>query len=268
MHNLGFIISLGAKKMQKLLLSSFFIIFSFLFLSTELRAEEDNKTLHAILIGDTASNLNVQSKADLFQIHEGVKFIAKSLNLKPQIHLIKGHDVTIAHVLDKIEKLPIKSDDAVIFYFTGHGFNYEKSHWPSLFFFTEKNSLDLETVISKISDKKPRFALILADCCNVTPNEFTQGPGDKYFDYAYERRERINCDLESLFLKSKGILVISASSPGEFSWANERGGIFTTAFLDSFGTPSNRPKRAWSDLLQVLSFKTKGIQTPQYQFVY
>lgn len=229
-------------------------------------AQADDRTLHAILIGDTASNLNIQSKADLQQIQSGVGYIANSLKIKQKVHVLKGNQVTSANILRTLKDLSVKSDDLVLFYFTGHGFNYQKSRWPSLFFFTDDKSMDLETVISVISEKKPRFALVMADCCNVSPYKFRQGPGDRFFTYDYEPRNRMNTDLDALFLKSTGILVISASSPGEFSWANENGGIFTNAFLDSFG-PAYGSKHSWQDLLRVLSYKTQGIQTPQYKFL-
>ena len=226
-------------------------------------------TLYAILIGDTQSNLKKQASADLEQMQEGVNFIAHVLKIKPQIHVLKGTQVNKERVFSTLNHLPIKQDDILIFYFTGHGFSFpnKESKWPTIHFYTDKQYLEIDLINSAIAKKKPRFAIVMADCCNVTLSNYRRAPTNKRIHFSSGDRSRVTSDLEKLFLKSKGLLVISASSQGEFSWANDQGGFLTIAFLDSFTAPSHQESRTWDDVMQKVILKTRGIQTPQYQFM-
>jgi hypothetical protein len=224
-------------------------------------------TLHAVVIGDTNSDLKRQSAADLAQVEKSVHFLARSLNLKTNLTVLQGKKAKKQAVLEALNNIPVGKEDLVLFYFTGHGFRLSnRTIWPSIHFSADKQYIELDSVVAHVAKKRPRFALVIADCCNVSSSQYRKAPKGRQLYLQNAPRTELNGDLKKLFLKSSGILVISSSSPGEFSCATDFGGLFTCSFLDTFGTRINKPLRNWDEVMQVVASKTRGVQTPQYHF--
>jgi hypothetical protein len=222
--------------------------------------------IKAVIVGDTFSDLGEQASIDIQKIENGVRQIGDALHLPVSITLLKNHQVNKVDISRALKKLSIDSDDIVIFYYTGHGFRkpHQQSQWPNLYFTQNQTHLSFDEIIGTISSKKPRFALVIADCCNSPFVNGNTPTATKRFYFPYRDNGRVSADLKKLFMDTHGILAISGSSPGEEAWAAPHGGLFTIALLD--GLDPHSPV-SWNELLQTLSSKMSGIQTPQYQFI-
>ena len=67
-----------------------------------------------------------------------------------------------------------------------------------------------------------------------------------------------------LFLESSGICIASGSVPGEVSWATPKGGIFTSAFLESLKKEIEEEFPSWESLFDRTEKTCSFFQQPQY----
>lgn len=97
---------------------------------------------------------------------------------------------------------------------------------------SQSNWVPSSLIKSIISKKKPRLAVILTGCCNKEDAEVTiksiiaQSSG-------YTSEANINKSAyKKLFLESKGVVQLTSSRAGEYSWCTEKGSFFALALLD------------------------------------
>jgi len=222
--------------------------------------------LHIVLVADTWSNLSEQAQADLRSMTSQTKQLAETIGNAPIMHIITGERVNRPSVLNTIDRLPIAHDDLVFFYFSGHGCRTHQkiSPWPYLYFVNANQYMALDEVVEHLKAKHPRFGVIMADCCNNFEGPM---PENQNFNFQTLNYRRISPYIKNLFAKSRGLLVISGSEPGEFSWASEEGGILTCAFLDGLSQTEFHPSKTWDQLMGDIRRKTRGIQSPQYALI-
>ncbi|MCB1118726.1 MAG: caspase family protein, partial [Chlamydiia bacterium] len=72
-----------------------------------------------------------------------------------------------------------------------------------------------------------------------------------------------NCAVDTLFGEASGMLVLSSSTPGEFSWSTERGGLFTQALYNTLATGCKNGTFRWEQILKNIQQKTAKYQRPQ-----
>ena len=93
-------------------------------------------------------------------------------------------DKAIEHIRIPMLKTDGNSDDTIIFYYTGHGFSYEKDRYtkyPQLdmrphnnqvkynhISFIKDNTVNLEALLNILRFKGNRVNIAIADCCNTT----------------------------------------------------------------------------------------------------
>jgi Caspase domain len=88
-----------------------------------------------------------------------------------------GAKVTPQFVLDFFRKLDVGPNDAVMFYFSGHGaYDKKKGHFMAF----KRGFLFREALLTAMDKKKPRLRVVLTDCCaNYTDQRGMPGlPGD------------------------------------------------------------------------------------------
>src|SRR5262249_26727781 len=137
-------------------------------------------------------------------------------------------------------------NDAVIFYYAGHGFRRPNTttNFPLFACAAPTNdeslqfppNIGLSDVVGQLTqDRKPRFLLAIADTCNVVV-QFGEAVGER--GSAIVPPTILKAGLRHLFLNYRGTLTMSASQPGETAWyrvsgtPNNIGGFFTNQFLD------------------------------------
>lgn len=246
-------------KLKTIVLS---LLYPCLFLATFL----DAATFQVILVGDTNSNLREQTEADLKTMTTHTQQMANAMGLPFRMHLFRDRHANGPEIIKAIDNLKIAADDVVLFYFSGHGCrsNQKSSPWPYLFFQEPHQFMALDEVLDHLYEKHPRFALVVADCCNNYEND--KMPDTSYFNFQTLSQKIIDRNIRNLFLQSSGFLVISGAEPGGFSWASEEGGILTSAFLDGLSSREFYPSKTWNVLMSEIKDKTRGIQSPQYAF--
>jgi hypothetical protein len=220
-------------------------------------------TLHAVILADIDDNkIGDSTKVDFKNINNLVQDIAINTGMILAKHSVIGSSLNNQNVRTIINNLPVRRNDAVIFYYAGHGKNTQTgTKWPSMIL--KDQNLEFNFVVSKLKKKNPRFFLAIADTCNDFPNYKR--------DFMTNRGKLLRKNYQNLFLRTRGYVVASGAEPGQLSWSDSKyGGLFTNQFLNSLKRQlsSFRPAN-WNTIMKyaTATFKLPKnvIQQPQYE---
>jgi hypothetical protein len=162
----------------------------------------------------------------------------------------------------EIKALAPKSDDTVIFYYSGHGgrMSDKAGQWPDMAMQND-DLVDLQYPVDLMAKKgtQPRLMLSFGDCCN------------SYMDRSVSMKTRSvksTAALKSLFLGSSGTVIASGCVPGQYSLGGSDGGVFTNAYLSS---TYNAMNTTWDSVMKntkvLASSSTEGKQVPQFKVI-
>lgn len=223
-----------------------------------------SESFHLMIIGDTTCNIAPQVSKDIAFMQARGQALAQELNIPYVPVVFTGPYANRESVLAYIDSKPFDSSDIVIFYFTGHGCRTteKQTQWPYLLFSQGNGFLALDEVVHKLYALNPRFSLVIADCCNNYLDRKPPLADPSTFNFSRSSHHSFHPRAIDLFKKSMGLLVISGSAPGGYSWANDEGGILTAAFFDALGFRSNSTVN-WDHVLHNIHYYTWHIQKVQ-----
>lgn len=229
--------------------------------------------MHLMIVADTQDMyIGSAVQEDVKRIKEDFSSIAKSAEMGLNVQKLSLHETTAQKVIARIGQLKVQKDDAIVFYYSGHGWRPDDkpSQWPMLAWEGRLSTdLDFEDVINKVKSKKARFSLVLADCCNSLL------PYESFKDYRQHKRLSLGSKnfreaSINLFAKSRGFIAATSSMPGQFSYCDPFiGGYFTHCLLESLKYEmQTHPNPKWSKisiLAQGYLFNlVQGEQTPVF----
>lgn len=195
-------------------------------------------TVHLFLVGDT---LDAAIGKDVVRDLTTIRYkIEQTLTYSPEVilktTLIAGKDLTGVKVSNSLKSLNISPNDAIIFYYGGHGYNYEKQYKKSEFptMAMVSNDLALEDVHNYIvNTKKPRFSLVMGDLCNTTTRRRPKHEPELLLRSG--KRPTIDKeDVDRLFKYAKGHILSTSSTYDQFSFSINNSGAFSQSFFDVF----------------------------------
>lgn len=211
--------------------------------------------LHVVIAADTESDLAEGIQADLYLVDQEIHRISRYTGLTLKKRIFSGSAFDPMLLVDYLKTLDVKSDDALIYYHSSHGFRTEtmQKAWPALDFGT-KAALDLADVVSIIQSKPQRFALILADCCNNCIPAWANPPFYHWnLGQPWNIEKARMTNYRKLFMEQRGIIVAAAASPGQYAWIDLYfGGFFTTSFLAQLQTCCDQKTTdvSWQEILE------------------
>ena len=220
----------------------------------------DAATLHLIAVANTeVSDIGPACDIDLRRIRSEFGGIAKALGMRLDETVISGQNYGKSRVDRALQALQPGTDDVVVFVYTGHGFRFKDQldYYPCLdlsssaYDNAEQNYMALSDIYSAILAKRARLNIVLSDCCNSIIN--MNQPMVKSNSLFSRSNTNFNLQkLSTLFLKSKGDIIATASSPGEYSWCGENGGFFLLSFFESLRSQIsalNQQTPSWDELI-------------------
>ena len=227
--------------------------------------------LHLVMALDVEdSKIGESVIIDLNNMSEEVQRISAFTGMEVVSHVLAGCSFSTKNVLNTLDSMEVAPDDMIFFYYSGHGYRVQskRDQWPVMFFGWRGHCLDLGTVADVVASKNPRFALVVADCCNNYISEVAAPPyrhigkksgGDNLTEVDNYRR---------LFLESEGLYLVCSSSMGEYSYALEFGGLYTTTFLDVLQNEATNPDGAdWEVIFHQVSERIDYLQSPLHTFI-
>jgi hypothetical protein len=157
--------------------------------------------------------------------------------------------LTRNHIINTINNLTIETDDAVLFYYIGHGY-YDATKQVTCLRLSgdPRNELSWQDISQELSRKTPRLNVVVLDCCNR--EDAPDVAPDKGYPAPFVPATEITPLCDQLFFQSKGTVVLISSSPHEFALVKARtlhsrhsvpeGAIFTNAFWFTIAQFSDR----------------------------
>ena len=233
----------------------------------------DAGEIKAILLCDTkAQNLEKSVASDLKNWQAELQRISSGTGL-PLVLYTFTNEKAGKPFIAQLKEISIQEDDVVLFYFSGHGYRTNSKNgnqWPNLYLTSDKIGIDFYAVFESLSAKKPRLLIALSDCCNNVLPEKSAPPVVPIHAYKHLKPAAYQqANYKKLFLKTKGTILIGSSTPGEFSWGTQSGGLYTLAFLKFLLEDVSSPKPAdWHVILDKAAKQVVGRdlgQTPQYE---
>lgn len=230
--------------------------FSFLFAALTVEAA----TLHVLLMADTNDRkIGTSVRADLNNVARQVDEIVRFTNMTLNKTELTGNQLVTRRAMGWADQLSVSRDDAVIVYYSGHGFRRrnKRTKWP--FLSLEDSSLDFFHLVTAVKEKRPRFFLAISDSCNNFIDR-SVGPVTSKSSRSIQAG-----NYQKLFLTSKGTVIATAASPGQFAWGGSSGGAFTLQFLNRLDGIVRGPSRnaTWKNLMQKATVATGSGRTRQ-----
>ncbi len=219
------------------------IFFAFFILAFSYCTTLSAQTLHAIIIGDTTDGtIGDGIKGNLAKIESLLKVMESSAGITVKRYQVVDTNFNCKSIRQAVQNLAPGADDAVLFYYAGHGFRRDSTQttFPE---FDCRRSADpdqaqLSWVTSTLLDKKPRLIVALADTCNV-PVAPTPTPATASLNSPDNR----TAGLRRLFLTYRGMLTMSGAVPGTYSYyynsGPSLGGFFTNQLLTVLDQQAN-----------------------------
>lgn len=217
--------------------------------------------LHLIVVANTnVSDIGPACRVDMDNVRNEFKGIAKALKLKYDEILIAGNNYGKNPLKKSIDNFKPGSNDVVVFVYSGHGFRFsdQKDYYPNMdltatsYDNPSENYAAVSDVYKTLSEKGARLSIVLSDCCNSDLGENRPMVASN----SLFSRSNNSYDLEklkTLFLKSSGNLIATASSPGEYSWCGQNGGYFLLSILESLRSQISvlsKTEPNWDDLIR------------------
>jgi Caspase domain len=203
-------------------------------------------TLHAILVGDTNdASIGTSVQVDQKKLQGLIKSISEYTGMTLSPHYVSGNQLNLANVRQAINSVSAGSNDVILFYWSGHGFNAnnDDSVFPTMNIKGYTETLGLSAVKDMLRQKGPRLLLVIGDTCNK--------PGGSSGREVEARNEKPE-NYKKLFLNHRGTIIASGSRKGQYSYGNpQSGGLYTRAFLSSLSTElASEGSPNWDNLMK------------------
>jgi hypothetical protein len=126
--------------------------------------------VHVLLVLDTDDREGLTWGLDGENMKALIENMVKRQGLEGRVIIghFTGAKVTARYVLDFYNKLDLGPDDALMFYFSGHG-GYDKTKGHFMAF--KRGMLFRNDLLAAMDKKKPRLRVVLTDCCANYTNQ-------------------------------------------------------------------------------------------------
>ena len=242
----------------------------FLFLICVCSTHLYGQTMHSILF----TNMEEQGReldrtAEMKQMTEFCNSIAESLGYEHNLRSHSGDEFTSNMLEKEIASLNVQENDVVIFYYAGHGCNWDDDNWPHMAFLDKQYWETTTFAKLKAVSKKAKLLLCIASCCNMD----SEGRRKERMQYAPIDKERAR----KLFLgfSGKKAIIASSSVRGQYTYSWSSGPMLGSIYAISFRKTINEALSGisnvgltWNDIFeatkrQTLAY-TNNRQLPQY----
>ena len=190
--------------------------------------------VHVLAVGDTSDEgSGADSIEDLTTVR---RFFATVVDagIPVDVTEVKGASFSCNNILSSVSNLKVGRNDAIVFYYSGHGKRTATTATKFPEFacdhFSGNASADLSGIVDRLNAKNPRLTIAIADTCN----------SDKRWTRARAPFQEmplppnVTLAMRHLFLEYRGTVVLSAAIPGQWAWGSGAGSYFTRQlFLQS-----------------------------------
>lgn len=222
------------------------------------------QTLHALLfVNENEEGRQTDRREDMKQMHAFFQYVAECIDYDYSPVRCSDRDFTSEKVDREIDRLQVRDNDVVVFYYSGHGYNAGQDIWPTLSLLDRRYSqASIMQRLKSACKERAKLILCIADCCNKGMADNS----DISTVFANEDRAAIR----ALFLGFNGhkSILMSASKQGQVSWSNLRYGSYFGISLRKAIMRMELSEADWDSVMRRASTLTrkytKQQQEPQY----
>lgn len=224
------------------------------------------QTFHSIImVNKEEPNRQVDRTANFNRMSTLFTQISQALGYKNNMLRYSGQAFRSTSAIQAIESLNVSINDIVVFYYSGHGVNWDDDEWPHMAFLDRQYG---ETAIyNKLKERCSNAKLILciSDCCNMD-SEGQRREKRTYSGFDAALTKKLFTDFEG-----HRAYEISSSIRGQYSWSNlQIGSLFGISLREAIiEALTGQTQPSWIYVLErtkVLTLeKTNEKQMPQYK---
>lgn len=175
------------------------------------------------------------------------------------VHWVGSEQMTAGGVTSYIRNLRVDSDDALLFYYSGHGaYSNQTGHYLS--FSSGQNVLTRKRVSELLESKNTRFvALITESCFNYNEPEKPNNAPKAAAAAAPMAPKPVPPLFLKLFFNVRGFVDLNACQTDEKAWtyASEfRGSIFTSVLCRQLNQHQQKSDINWNDMRRLVADET------------
>ncbi len=220
--------------------------------------------ISAFIAVDARGDYKISGKPNIQLIQNTLKLISLGAGL--DLDMVQAGKRPLDTAISSWAK-KLKKSDIAIFYFSGRGYRLSSTDgpWPILSLKGTRSTFDANALVSLIKKIKPRLGLILLDCGNNNIDLFSKS--ESLRSRLQLAKKSIYKGIEKLFKQSKGLIVASATLPGNFSLLSNQGSYFTLAFIHTLFQLAKKRKTSWDEVMLKTKNLYNNIQTAQYEVI-
>lgn len=217
------------------------------------------RKVHALLVIDTKSGLAESVTVDGERVD---RLLSNNLPAdRVEIRILTGKDVNADAILAYYRALKVGSNDALLFYYAGHGATDPTRGHFLAFQDLKAEPLFRDDLRQAMLSHQPGLVVLLTDCCSnryVLPGKQRRIISDK------GTAKAIHPILRNLLYQSRGVVDITAASGNEAFGDDQDGGIFTRTFSKLVLTPNTWSDQArdgfisWPEFFERVRAETEG----------
>lgn len=234
-------------------------------------------TMHLIIVANI-EDTGIGGNIDAREIQREFRLAANEIGITFKPIVVTGFGFNRTNVVNTLNNLKPNPNDIVVFVYTGHGFRFDDDSdpYPRFDLTRERqtifgNNLPAYEVYNSLKSKGARLNITIVDACNSKINmnkpDYDEGVVLKPSDAGINGRA-----VASLFLNTRGNVIVASASKGEKSAGNSViGGFFIHSFLDAFmyeTSIANSSSPSWLTIItNAKSYaykKSKGNQNAVY----
>ncbi|HMU82040.1 MAG TPA: caspase family protein [Leptospiraceae bacterium] len=246
-----------------MLIKRLLVALSFLILASSAQAQ----TLHFIITADTKDpSIGSSVAVDVANLKTMAGQIADATGMTLKLQLLTGSKFTESSFESMLSNLKPGSNDTVFYYNSSHGYRTSRksSQWPYIYVPDSSKDWDLGAIHDTLAKKGARLTIVMGDQCNSYSDRAMPKDMPRIGKNPLEKG-----NYKALFLRTKGSIIVTASSPGEYSWGAAQGGEYTIAWREALADAVTEDHASWKKLLnnatRVIHAGTPEKQTPLYK---
>jgi hypothetical protein len=185
---------------------------------------------------------------------------------RSQILKIQPAFMTPAAILGTIRSIEAAADDAILFYYSGHG-GYDETRQQTWLLLSQSpgTALFLGQIRQEIAAKNVRLGTIVVDCCSQLPPMLARGPIAPP-EMADQGTQQVSRLFQKLFFDQAGSVIVESSAPKEYAIvvpplryrdgrgilrAHHFGALFTQSFTEAMSFDDlDEANIGWTQLCQ------------------
>lgn len=225
--------------------------FLFLFLTLFCLQNISAKNFYGIILADIEDPaIGVACENDAIKMDSEFKKFAFHNNSLLVVEKFVGKDFSKQKLITYLSEIKPQKEDVIFIYYSGHG-KYIQGIGKVLNF--DDEDLKLKEIEEILETKESELKFVVTDCCSQRiPMSFAMPPRVNNMESVEDFGEKgiaIRQRNYQRLLNYEGMLIVESSQPGQYSYADDKGGIFTKFFLQAIRDNVDNGESTWKQIL-------------------